>query len=393
MTPLWKLTYYSGLTFDWCRPIQRGRLSTIVHLIVILFSLLALLCLFIKFGFELVITMKKGSPLQDILLLLVVSCDLPMTLTTWTTFLVRRKSFLAFFHDWKQLEKQLHIVDGASIKIVSTVIYLIYFSLSVAFLLSNILEWVINEDVEPWKNDHFLLYINPDLVETSHVVFIGLLNLLSSILMVIFIALVDIAPSLVYYHSSKMIKSLENEILQFNQERAVAIVQPRPDSSLRCSRVQSIWLRFEQLRSLISRADDLFGPIIILNHGIMFFITCTMAFSLFQMIRNPFESAGFSEFLTTLFFFSLRFELTIAFMSKVHISAGHLVSAVGSLSAKWCNSADSNEQRIIQSFLVRIQSIHLAAHPSGFYKITPSILLTLLSLIISYIIILLQQAN
>jgi len=42
------------------------------------------------------------------------------------------------------------------------------------------------------------------------------------------------------------------------------------------------------------------------------------------------------------------------------------------------------------AFLNQVQQDELAACPLGLYKVTPSILLTILSLILSYVIVLIQ---
>ena len=45
---------------------------------------------------------------------------------------------------------------------------------------------------------------------------------------------------------------------------------------------------------------------------------------------------------------------------------------------------------IMLAFLNQVQQDELAACPLGLYKVTPSILLTILSLILSYVIVLIQ---
>ena len=56
-------------------------------------------------------------------------------------------------------------------------------------------------------------------------------------------------------------------------------------------------------------------------------------------------------------------------------------------------SLDEAERQVVRDFLNRTNQVKLAACPSGFYKIKPAIFLTLLSLIVTYTIILLQTNN
>ena len=49
------------------------------------------------------------------------------------------------------------------------------------------------------------------------------------------------------------------------------------------------------------------------------------------------------------------------------------------------------EHGLLRDFLSRLEHNHMAASPSGLYQITPTIFLTLLSLVVTYTIVLLQS--
>jgi hypothetical protein len=46
---------------------------------------------------------------------------------------------------------------------------------------------------------------------------------------------------------------------------------------------------------------------------------------------------------------------------------------------------------LLRSFLWRLQADPLVAHPLGVYKVTPSVLLSVFGVIVSYVIVLLQS--
>ena len=392
LAPLWKLTYYSCLMFDWCKPIQKGHLSTILRRILIFVSFIILFYLIANSICELITTiMNANATLRDILILLVTDADLPLTLITWATYLVRRNELLIFFRDWSLLEKQQKVVDYTEVKRLAKILYFIYFGLSCSMAISMVvmLAIFIHGGNHPSKESHdLLLYYYPNLSHTFYNFILHCLFFINTMWMIIFIAIIDIVPILVYYHAAKLIDSLENEIRQLRDStKVLSIVNLKREMS---REIQSIWVRFERIRAMIGRANDLFGPTIILNHGGMFYVNCTIAFCLFDMLKDPEEAGGFPSFVIGFFFFATRFYFGVYFMSQVYCSTGRLVASVSELSAQWCNSPVENDRHVIRSFLGRIQNIRLAACPSGYYDITPSILLTLLSLTISYIIVLLQ---
>jgi len=89
----------------------------------------------------------------------------------------------------------------------------------------------------------------------------------------------------------------------------------------------------------------------------------------------------------------LRLLFSLCFTTKLYVSSCELSSAVALRFNKSFNYIDKEERKVLHYFLNRLNQIKLAAHPSGFYKIKPSIYLTKLSLIVTYTIILLQSNN
>ena len=95
-------------------------------------------------------------------------------------------------------------------------------------------------------------------------------------------------------------------------------------------------------------------------------------------------------FLLDSFLYPLRLMLTMFLMSQLHTSSCELLSVVSRLCSQRVFLSDEEERRVSRTFLERLKQIKLAASPSDFYKIKPSVFLTLLSLIVTYTIILLQ---
>jgi len=291
---------------------------------------------------------------QQVVASVIAACNQPIVILTWLHFLTGRVKFQAFFRDWKKFEQQgdtgTHYLEHGKLKRISFILHFVYFTagITIFFVFSAV---ILTMDVR--KENEFIVKYYPDILDLVLVDFwLRFSHLIVVLLSLIFIPLIEIAPVLVYYHISKMINAIE-----------------------------------VQLNSLINPA------ILVLNHGVTFFTLCSTVFSLLNMIRQPHEREYLPIFVVSFLFNPARILFSLLMISKVHKAAGSLLSTVACISARtWCPSlVSSSPDCIIQCFLHRLQNTKLAATPSDLYQIRPSILLTLLGLIVTYTIILLQS--
>ncbi len=328
---------------------------------------------------------------QQVVASVIAACNRPIVILTWLHFLTGRVKFQAFFRDWKKFEQQgdtgTQYLEHGKLKRISFILHFVYFTagITIFFVFSAV---ILTMDVR--KENEFIVKYYPDILDLVLVDFwLRFSHLIVVLLSLIFIPLIEIAPVLVYYHISKMINAIEvqlNSLInpeQFNHEGMM----------IKNEEIRSIWSRFENLRVLLSRVDDLFGPILVLNHGVTFFTLCSTVFSLLNMIRQPHEREYLPIFVVSFLFNPARILFSLLMISKVHKAAGSLLSTVACISARtwYPSSVSSSPDCIIQCFLHRLQNTKLAATPSDLYHIRPSILLTLLGLIVTYTIILLQS--
>ena len=164
-------------------------------------------------------------------------------------------------------------------------------------------------------------------------------------------------------------------------------------------RIKQIWCRFENLSSLVNRANKIFGPMIIINHGVSLFSLCCTVYSLFYWIQSQGKVDAATQYvpwqglLLYLLVLLPRIIFSIYLMSELKKRSNSLTGAVTKLLAFRCNFSGKEERCNIKAFLNRLQFAGLSACPGGFYHITPSVLLNLLSLTVSYTIILLQSPS
>lgn len=402
LAPLWKVTYYGCLLLDWCRAIQSGRFLTISRCIAIVLNLCIFSYQLLSFGFQLIHAMASPEKeLEDLIVSTSHFATLPLIFLTWLLFLIRRRPLLDFFKDWARLEKAtpLWSVDHARCRQIVRTAYRIYAAFNFSFFLF-LLYVCATMNFKTFKGDILLNYFPCLSNFTWFSVGYRIGFLLWGFSLITFFTIFDLVPCLVYYHAAKNVQAIETEIqtdMLFETNsglRNSRIV----NTEVMGVRLKLIWTRSEYLRKLIIRADILFGPIIIFNHGTTFLNICCQVFHLLKHIkdRNGTDPSYGTPWPASILFITVnvvRLFFSVILMSKIQKKSDSLVSTLTKLSlCLSCQPEHKEERRIVKSFLNRLQFSGFVAFPSGFYTITPSILLTMFSLIVTYTIIMLQQA-
>ncbi len=325
---------------------------------------------------------KDNAGSQEFLVAGTVFSSYPLALLTQIIFLLRRSALLAFFADWRR--QLADIDDRKSMKGLEKKIYLIYcIYFGYTFLNFGALSVTVlynQPDMDNWASKKaYGQYARP----------VEFFLLGSSLIVNIFSIIIDIVPTFVYYQAGLAIK-----VLVDRWESILLLKDP--------SKVQRIVSIFNTIANLVTRADYLFGPIIVLNHGIMFFFICTYTSSILKppLPKEP-ESIGIQNFLIcNLIFLLARLIWSIVFKFKLYGSSERLKAVVlssysesSSTTAEYQKSSSSHlsGDKSVKKFAFLLSSKFVVACPCGLYYITPSIFLTMLSLLATYTIILFQS--
>jgi len=329
-----------------------------------------------------VIFSKLSDGNQEILVEATLFSNVPLVFFTQVFFLLRRSALLAFFADWRQ---QLIDIDcekrnmPAVLEKKIILIYCIYFSFSLlSFLAIGIM--VLN-DREIMNHLASVIAFGPYAYYVYFILFC------SSFIVSVFCSLIDIVPSFLYYRAGVAVQVLVDQWKS-------SLLQK--DSA----KFQKIVLLYNSIGSLATRADYLFGPLIVLNHGIMFFFICTLTSTILKPSLWARSDSLRYLLLANLVFFLARLIWPIMFMSKLHGSSERLKAAVLSSFSrtiaenqpnKKSSTEDITTNKSIKKFAFLLVNKSLLACPSELYCITPSIFLTMLSLLATYTIIILQS--
>jgi len=232
--------------------------------------------------------------------------------------------------------------------------------------------------------------------------------------MTIYNTLSDLVPIFVYYHAALHLTSIGEDLLQTSFENSdnsktnTISVSTSSSSALhppRFCNIYAAWQRYDRVRHLVERADDLFGLIVLINLGMKLFSVCIITYSILKKNRltglsvsmnndrqdRDWENLYLNILVTNLIIFLSRLILLVFGFSKLHQASEKLRKGVNALlNQYWC-SLNKEPRQILVVFKAELSEDQLAPCPLGLFRITPSILLTMMGLAVSYIVILLQS--
>lgn len=384
LRPLWKITFYGGFLFDWCRKIPSQCCASFWVRFVgcfIWFALLVLNCVFELVQLGLVV-MQPYSSIHSIVNNLIWLCQFPAALASMAVFLQKRRLLLSFFEDWRHLESQLPLLalkkkDGR----LYTLLYGGYLVMAVV-MIAGVTVVMVNRTEASYLLSHY-----PTLRDAMTLPGVFIFHLSSVTVGLIFVSLADLVPAWTFFHAGIALRALAAEIEYknggvFKVDNNLVSVR---DGGMR---FQSIWTRFEVLSKLIKRANKLFGSLVIIEQFLLLFMICVLVYMVLSEIRDP--NWDTIVCLVGTIVFSLRLSTTLLMASKLHASSQHLKLV---LSKSLLISGSQNQVAQFEYFYVRVKESSLTARPWDLYDVTPSALLKVFGLVISYVIVLLQSRS
>lgn len=415
LRPLWKLTFYCGVSFDWCSPIickSKYHIYRFSHYlsIALSFSLLVFLMLF-----ELVQILRqieKSSSIHGIVLNFMWFVPVPIALITQMNYIFGRKAFLNFFEDWSKIEKDISktnfectICDSKSIH---WMVYFAYAGMTIASLVA------LGFEIRNKPEASYVLSTYQIIRETLPLPLVGAIHLLGIFLVWILMSLGDVVPAFVFYHAALSVTCFEkdvkavfdNKFLATNEKKITSITENVNSSPYTITKdffqspldldtpIQLLWIRYENLSHMIGRANLLFGTSIVISHGGSILLITALLYSIFYNLEGALKNEltdSLITFIANLVAISFRFVVCTFMSSLLQRSVSKLRTSLNCLLGKYWHQITREDRDLLRSFLSRIQSDTLVASPLGIYNITVSTLLTVLGLVLSYVIVLLQS--
>jgi len=291
---MWKMSYYSGLLFDWCKPIpNQSPLSILIHCICIAFSLVIVLFVIAFLFGQLLVEIWRMESFHSIMPNLIWLSWMPSAFGTHIDYLLRRNGYLQFFADWKTMELLFLPKDtGPQKKLSKTFVafYTGHYIYNFGLLGAASFSLFGNKR----RIEHPLTMSDySQLTEIISVPILNTIHLVAIMVCLVFMLLMDIVPAVVYCNAARAVQFLRDDIDDSMKEKSgdAQCCNNKEQEDESCNNnertdIQKIWHRYETLRGLVKKADNLFGPMMIFNHGITFFIICALLFTLMANFRQ-----------------------------------------------------------------------------------------------------------
>ena len=233
----------------------------------------------------------------------------------------------------------------------------------------------------------FVLTHYPKVRETLRLPFIIAFHNVSVVSIFICESLSGAVPGFIFYHAGQLLQWL-HQYLEFYFTEFNSNSKNSRRSSIFQSRIHAISVRYEVISKLVERANRLFGILMILNHCILLVrITITLHTTMYELKRSLNQ--------TIIYFFGVlihSYSLIIGYLlaAKLNSASNQLTRTLSSLLSRNTVHLTKEDFNSVFGFLLHLQEDQLAARPLNLYSITSSNLLTFTSLIITYVVILLQ---
>lgn len=337
---------------------------------MIVTSLLSVLSSVVFHVFQLVVgILKPNSTTHSIVLSVMWSTIFIVALMAALVFVFKRKELLSIFEKWKQLEAQLVPVkvSRSSYNTYYRSFFSIYVVAGLALPFVSLV--VAFTDTEA----SFLLSHYPVFRDTLTIPGIMFYHTVTACAAWVFVGLSDFVPSWTFYHAGLALEYLAAE-LEIESKGL----------NIRMARIQ---LCYGNLYRLVRKANELFGIIVAFNHAFFVVVICVLFYTVASTIRE-------FDWDTLIYFCSLILFVWRMIMSD--LMASHVYSSSvklrATLSKAICTEElmEREERKKAQRLLIWMSHASLSARPLNLFSITPSSILTVSSLIISYVIVLLQ---
>lgn len=390
LSPLWKTSYYCGFLFDWCHSIRHPGIISISIRWICIFFVMSLLFFFsfldaVRFCIDLT-QQREGLVAHSVHFF-----PRLVALATQITFLVYRNNIINYFNDWSVSVERPKTISKrfGSVKRTSTIIYVIYCSFNIFHDAND--SWIPIFDISNDLFGDFILTMSYFKENLWASLTYRATKFTTSLFSMVFFAIADLVPAFAYYHAALALDDLINDVESISSTiGSNQFTEGNKRSTDLVDLIQSYWSRFGAIRQRIRKADHIFGPLIIFNHGTLFFAICGTFHDLTESLLNNTASVMPIMLLSLVTLISRLF-LGVSIMMKVFSFANQLeITLADFLSTHW-NTLNENEHRILSSFMSELQNSQLAVSPSSLYNIKPSIFLSMLSLMITYTIILLTN--
>ena len=389
LRPYWMLLRFNGLLPDWCGQEHCNWFFSSVRFIV---TFVAVSLVSTNFLSCISLLISSSNLFENGLTTLYMACLMSYGLQFMYRYMRYGDEFLQFYSDWREIETNvLYDTSVVKKKRINKLLHIYFFGKLFTFPLVVYLVCLR----QPFPSFSFIF--DPSSSNSMTIHLCAFITAITVYFCRIYMILGEVVPTLFFYHVGCVVEDIQSELQEtfFSREMSsndsvIAIdntVNSISHVQLRnVNTFQHVWEKYETVQGFVNRANQLLGASIFcvdiyafLSIGfgvrhVLMYKTITKLLVLF--VRRITEV--------------LQFVLMNRLMSRPTLAQEELkTSLVALLSQKWQLLCE-DDRILLVAFQVRLDSLKLAASPFNLYQVKPSNILSMLSLIVTYVIVLIQ---
>ena len=390
LRPFWMLLRFSGLHPSWCGQHQRNWFSSSVRFIV---SFLAVLlvstnCLSQIYSLYSSVNLFEDNRLTT----LYGTCLMSSGLYFMSIYMRYRDEFLQFYSEWREIETNFSNDSSVAKKRrINKLLYIYFFGKVLGYSFTTYFLDVQKPDPS------FYFIVDPSSSEATLVHLYAFIKAITKYFCRIYVILGEVVPTLFFYQVGCVVEEIQRELQEtfFSREMssndsAIAIDNVIiSNSHVRLRNMNTfrrVWKKYETVYGFVNRGNHLFGSSIFCIDVSTFLLMCSGLYHALQDVPIA-EKLVFS---VTRLIEVLQFILMNRLMSHPALAKEELKTSLAALlSQKWQLLCE-DDRRLLVAFQARLDNGKLAASPFNLYNVKPSNILSMLSLIVTYMIVLIQ---
>lgn len=329
-------------------------------------------------------------------------------------FLRYRREFLRFFKDWRALEIEIAQLNPDCVMCQSRGMHLTMYAIHAVMSIAGLI--ALGLDIFNHPEAPYLISTYQIVRETIPPPLICLIHLTPVAFTFIFLIIADLVPSFTYYHAALAVNCLEKNMVTFcskhvSNNRVLSLKSlankqlsskdldyrktlPETSPYELDGYVHLIWKKYDNIDRMVNRANSLFGTFWVCSQGVILFMITALLYSVFYYLDDALKMQSIDQILPYLLnFVEFTFRLISGTLisSHLHKRTIQFRGTLNRLLNQHWDQLSKPDRELLRSFLSRLSTDHLVASPLDLYNITPSILLSVLGLVVSYVIVLLQS--
>jgi len=392
---VWMFLRYNGILTDFCVSTEETRLARAARFALTVFLVL-LVCSYAVFQLiQLIVPICSGSGTSHFAYNVLGVVQATSAIIPQYHYLINGGKFQQFFKDWKEEEVRCFEYQKCTkIRRVTNRLCILFLPMLVLPLMFFYYLNVVYSD----KTIFFSCF--PLIRETVNIHAITWFNSMNLYYIHLYQYLGELVPTIFFYHAGCMVEDLEKRLKHtvaemFSDHHSVresgTWVTPESDINAPSSSGESfrlIWKRYETIFRSVDRANSLFGILVVNSQFRSFFAICLLFFIAFGTSSLPDVK---TIMLSLMFIDILRTVYVNQFLSHLCLSRVRMQDTMAvSLCNNWYLMSEKDRQFLV-TFQSRLYTGELAASPYELYSVNKTNLLSMLSLIVTYIIVLTQM--